>query len=252
MSLGFLPFTSKTVEDILPEIFTGFRDLFKDADMLSRVSSIVEQFLSKDSFIKSFCSCFSRPHHHRVFFLSVTVSPFFIINVPLQLIFCIYGQYGGMSKPSDSFFLSMAVDLATSNVPAGGPFGAVVVKDHNVISKGSNQVTSSNDPTAHAEMVAIRLACKKLDSFQLDDCTLYSSCEPCPMCLGAIYWARPSRVVFAASASDASNVGFDDSFIYTEIPLALSERSLPFEQLHIESFNDPFKKWSALDSIIEY
>ncbi len=122
----------------------------------------------------------------------------------------------------------MAQEGIDSN--SGGPFGAVVVKNGEIVGEGCNQVTSTNDPTAHAEVVAIRNACQILDSFQLDDCVLYTSCEPCPMCLGAIYWARPSKVFFACSREDAANIGFDDHFIYDEI-----ER--PVEERHIKSVN---------------
>ena len=113
---------------------------------------------------------------------------------------------------------------------AGGPFGAVIVRDGEIVGEGCNQVTSTNDPTAHAEVVAIRNACRNLNSFQLDRCVLYASCEPCPMCLGAIYWARPQRIFFACTHEDAARVGFDDRFIYDEIERPMAER-------HIESVN---------------
>src|SRR6059036_2301439 len=109
----------------------------------------------------------------------------------------------------------------------GGPFGAVVVKDDRVIARGWNQVTSTNDPTAHAEIVAIREACKKLGTFQLTDCEIYTTCEPCPMCLGAIYWTRPARVYFANTAEDAATIGFRDAFIYDEIRQPLTRRRIP-------------------------
>ena len=132
----------------------------------------------------------------------------------------------------DEYFMLRAIRLAQNAIDsnAGGPFGAVVVKDGEIIGEGSNQVTSTSDPTAHAEVVAIRNACKKLGSFQLDDCVLYTSCEPCPMCFGAIYWARPKQVFFACTRRDAANIGFDDHFIYDEI-----ER--PIEERHIKSIN---------------
>lgn len=116
-------------------------------------------------------------------------------------------------------FMEQAIQLAVENVRSGrgGPFAAVVVKNGQVIATGSNRVTSTNDPTAHAEVTAIREACRALNTFQLTGCDLYTSCEPCPMCLGAIYWARPDRVYFAATASDAADAGFDDSFIYEEL-----------------------------------
>ena len=130
-------------------------------------------------------------------------------------------------------FMREAIRLSIENMRAGngGPFGAVVVKDGKIIARGFNQVTSSNDPTAHAEVVAIREACKVLNSFQLDDCEIYTSCEPCPMCLGAIYWARPSKMYYANTKKDAANIGFDDQFIYEELDLPLDKRQLSAEQL---------------------
>src|SRR5690606_13747670 len=109
----------------------------------------------------------------------------------------------------------------------GGPFGCVIVKDDKIVGRGNNSVTSLNDPTAHAEVMAIREACKNLDTFQLTDCEIYTSCEPCPMCLGAIYWARPKVVYFANTRIDAANIGFDDSFIYDEISADISQRKIP-------------------------
>ena len=122
-----------------------------------------------------------------------------------------------------------AIELAQTgiNMGAGGPFGAVIVNGAGeIVGEGYNQVTSTNDPTAHAEVVAIRNACAKLESFQLDGCTLYASCEPCPMCLGAIYWARPRQIFFACTHADAANVGFDDSFIYEEIERPIETRKI--------------------------
>lgn len=125
----------------------------------------------------------------------------------------------------------------------GGPFGCVIVKDGEIIAEGCNHVTSLNDPTAHAEVVAIRKACKILNHFELKDCILYTSCEPCPMCLGAIYWARPKAVYYACIAEDANSVGFDDSFIYKELVLPHSERSIPMNQIGREESLDLFRKW---------
>src|SRR6266849_1948876 len=127
-----------------------------------------------------------------------------------------------MSSP----FMARAIQLAVENVRSGqgGPFGAVVVKDGSIIAEGANQVTATNDPTAHAEVLAIRIACAKLGAFDLPDCEIYTSCEPCPMCLGAIYWARLTRVFFANAATDASKIGFDDSFIYGEIARPHAQR----------------------------
>src|ERR1700757_2669307 len=120
---------------------------------------------------------------------------------------------------SDKKFMQEAIELSVNNVKSGrgGPFGAVVVKDGRIIAVSANSVTSTNDPTAHAEVNAIREACRALGTFQLDGCEIYTSCEPCPMCLGAIYWARPDRVYFAATAGDAAATGFDYSFLYEEL-----------------------------------
>lgn len=142
-------------------------------------------------------------------------------------------------------FMARAIQLSIENVRAGrgGPFGAVVIKDGEIIAEGVNCVTSTNDPTAHAEVVAIREACKKLGVFELKDCELYTSCEPCPMCLGAIYWARPARVYFGNTAADAANAGFDDSFIYDEIPQSHSERKIPMIQMMREEALEAFRAW---------
>ena len=131
------------------------------------------------------------------------------------------------------YFMQTAIDMAEKSIKsgAGGPFGAVVVKDGKIIAAEHNRVTSTNDPTAHAEVSAIRAACKALGTFQLEDCDIYTSCEPCPMCLGAIYWARPRRVFYASTKDDAANIGFDDSFIYKELDLALDQRSIPMIQM---------------------
>lgn len=132
-------------------------------------------------------------------------------------------------------WMGQAVQIAVENVrnKIGGPFGAIVVKDGQVIGRGRNEVTTSNDPTAHAEMQAIREACRHLQTFQLNDCDLYTSCEPCPMCLGAIYWARPRNVYYACTKEDAAHVGFDDQFIYEQIALPHEERSIPFQRINL-------------------
>ena len=124
--------------------------------------------------------------------------------------------------------MQRAISLAQKGIDAndGGPFGAVVVKDGEIIGEGWNSVTSTNDPTAHAEVMAIRKACENLNSFQLEGCILYTSCEPCPMCLGAIYWARPEKVFFACTREDAANAGFDDQFIYDEIAGSIDKRKI--------------------------
>ncbi len=126
----------------------------------------------------------------------------------------------------------------------GGPFGAVIVKDGLIIGRGHNQVLLLNDPTAHAEVMAIRDACKNLADFQLTDCELYTSCEPCPMCLGAIYWARPKTVFFACTRADAAGIEFDDDFIYKQVPLPTDQRSIPFNELLRSEALILFKQWS--------
>ena len=145
----------------------------------------------------------------------------------------------------DLHHLREAIALAREGMDRndGGPFGCVIVKDGEVIGRGNNRVTSSNDPTAHAEVVAIREACELLGSFQLDGCTLYTSCEPCPMCMGAIYWARPDRVVYAGTRQDAAAAGFDDQLIYNELPLPPAERRLPMEQALHEEACTLFEAW---------
>lgn len=152
------------------------------------------------------------------------------------------------------YFMNEAVNAAINGMTAneGGPFGCVIVKDGKIIGRGNNKVTSTNDPTAHAEVTAIRDACKNLNTFQLDDCIIYTSCEPCPMCLGAIYWARPLKVYYGSNQEDAANIGFDDQFIYDEIPLPYSERSIPFEQCEREIALKPFQLWSSKEDKTEY
>ena len=141
-----------------------------------------------------------------------------------------------------------AIQLSKESVQnGGGPFGAVVVKNGQIIAKGNNQVTNQIDPTAHAEVVAIREACKSLNTFQLIGCDLYTSCEPCPMCLGAIYWARPDRVFYANTKMDAAKIGFDDQFIYDELALKLPERKIPMIQVLGEEAIAAFKMWDEKD-----
>jgi len=148
-------------------------------------------------------------------------------------------------NPKDTYFLQKTIALAEENVLSGkgGPFAAIITKKDEIIAIGTNVVTTTNDPTAHAEISAIREACRVLGSFQLEDCTLYSSCEPCPMCLGAIYWARPKRLLFAANKHQAEKAGFDDSFIYKEMDLPYSERQLDTEQVALPEDNKPFELW---------
>ncbi len=151
-------------------------------------------------------------------------------------------------------FMQEAIRLSIENVTSGqgGPFGAVIVKDGKIIARGANQVTSSNDPTAHAEVVAIRNACKELGSFQLDGCEIYTSCEPCPMCLGAIYWARPDKMYFANTKKDAADIQFDDQFIYEEMEIPYTNRKLETVQMMREEALEAFKIWSDSINKIEY
>jgi tRNA(Arg) A34 adenosine deaminase TadA len=141
--------------------------------------------------------------------------------------------------------MRVAIALAVDNVKSGrgGPFAAAVVKDDKVLATGTNLVTSANDPTAHAEMVAIREACRKLGHFQLTGCDIYTTCEPCPMCLGAIYWARPDRVYYAATKEDAAAAGFDDSFIYQQLPLEPGQRKIPMSQMLRHESLAAFEHW---------
>lgn len=125
----------------------------------------------------------------------------------------------------------------------GGPFGCIIVKGDKIVGRGNNKVTSTNDPTAHAEVVAIRDACKNLNTFQLDDCEVYTSCEPCPMCLGAIYWARPKKIYFANNRQDAANIGFDDSMIYDEMSAKIEDRKIPIISLGREDALKVFTEW---------
>lgn len=151
-------------------------------------------------------------------------------------------------------FMQRAIELARQNVKTnnGGPFGAVIVKDGKIIAEGSNQVTAANDPTAHAEIIAIRKACDLLKDFQLKGCEIYASCEPCPMCFGAIYWSRPDKVYFAASAKDAGVADFDDSFIYHECHVENHNRKIPFKQIMREDAITVFKEWVENDKKIPY
>ncbi len=154
---------------------------------------------------------------------------------------------------TDKNFMLIAIDLSLNSVKNnGGPFGAVIVKDGKIIAKASNSVTLDNDPTAHAEVNAIRAACSALKSFDLSGCILYSSCEPCPMCLGAIYWARISKIFYANTKADAKNIGFDDSFIYDELEKPLSERSIPTVQIMHNEAMKAFEAWEQKTDKIEY
>ena len=147
-----------------------------------------------------------------------------------------------------------AIRISLENVTSGngGPFGAIIVKNNKIIATGANEVTSTNDPTAHAEIVAIRNACKSLGSFQLNDCEIYCSCEPCPMCLGAIYWARPAKIYYANTKKDAADINFDDDFIYNEIELPINNRKLPTIQILRNEAQVAFKEWSNSTKKTEY
>ncbi len=155
---------------------------------------------------------------------------------------------------ADHIFMREAIELSRNNIREGkgGPFAAVVVKGGKVIARGTNLVTSTNDPTAHAEVVAIREACRVLGTFQLGGCELYTSCEPCPMCLGAIYWARPDKVYFGNTHTDAARIGFDDMFIYEEIALPIKGRKIPMVQILREEALSAFWEWQKMQDKIHY
>jgi tRNA(Arg) A34 adenosine deaminase TadA len=155
---------------------------------------------------------------------------------------------------ADRKFMQRAIELAQAGMDSndGGPFGAVVVKDGRIVAEGNNRVTSSNDPTAHAEVVAIREACGVLGTFQLDGCSIYTSCEPCPMCLGAIYWARPDSVYFACTRHDAAAAGFDDDFIYEELEKAPEQRRMNIRSFMRDEGLAVFDKWVAKPDKVEY
>ncbi|HLO91764.1 MAG TPA: nucleoside deaminase [Lentimicrobium sp.] len=150
--------------------------------------------------------------------------------------------------------MAEAIKMAESNLRLnkGGPFGAVVVKDGKIIAKGANNVTFNNDPTAHAEIVAIRAACSELNNFQLTGCDIYCSCEPCPMCLGAIYWARPSRIFYAATREDAADAGFDDALIYKELETQISDRKIETHQFLQQEARKILLEWNELNRKIPY
>jgi tRNA(Arg) A34 adenosine deaminase TadA len=151
-----------------------------------------------------------------------------------------------MNKAQQEQFILEAIRLSAHGMinNEGGPFGCVIVKNNVIVGRGNNKVISTNDPTAHAEIIAIRNACRHLGTFQLDGCQLYTSCEPCPMCLGAIYWARPEKVFYACTRADAAQIGFDDQFIYEEIMSDLRRRKIPMEQLLRSEALKVFSSWS--------
>src|SRR5215211_3185080 len=151
-------------------------------------------------------------------------------------------------------FLERAIELSREGMRTrkGGPFGCVIVKNGKIIGEGCNQVATTNDPTAHAEIVAIRNACRNLNSFQLTDCDVYASCEPCPMCLGAIYWSRPRRVIYANTKNDAAAIGFDDQFIYDKIEKLGEERKIPFIHFPLAAAKKIFDQWEKMEGKVEY
>jgi guanine deaminase len=155
---------------------------------------------------------------------------------------------------SETDFMHLAIRLATENVTtgAGGPFGAVVVKNGEIVATGVNTVTTQNDPTAHAEVNAIRQACKALGTFQLPGCVLYTSCEPCPMCLGAVYWARLDSVIYGNTCHDAAEIGFDDHFIYEELSVPTHQRKLSMVRMLSDHAIESFRAWQEHQSKIKY
>jgi len=150
-------------------------------------------------------------------------------------------------------FMKRAIELSVESVnKGGGPFGSIVVKDNKIIAEGSNKVTPTNDPTAHGEIVAIREACKKLNTFTLSGCELYSSCEPCPMCLSAIYWARIEKIYYANTREDARKIDFDDSLIYTELQKSIDKRKIPMIQILRNEALKAFELWDAKKDKVKY
>ncbi len=146
----------------------------------------------------------------------------------------------------DVIFMNRAIELAQHGIDAndGGPFGCIVVRNGEIIAEGNNRVTSTNDPTAHAEVTAIRNACEKLGTFQLEDCVIYTSCEPCPMCLGAIYWARPKQIFYGCTREDAARIGFDDQFIYDELEKPFDDRKIKLTNISRDQANIVFDNWA--------
>ncbi|WP_121246063.1 nucleoside deaminase [Mucilaginibacter phyllosphaerae] len=159
-----------------------------------------------------------------------------------------------MENKGNEKFMQMAIDLSEYNVKhaQGGPFGAVIVKDGMVIARSANKVVPTNDPTAHAEISVIRLACQELSTYNLEGCEIYTSCEPCPMCLGAIYWARISKIYYANTKQDAANIGFDDHFIYDELGLPMENRKLPFVQMMRNEAQPAFNLWKESEIKTDY
>lgn len=159
-----------------------------------------------------------------------------------------------MKTPDHEKFMRIAIELAEQNVKrsVGGPFGAVIVKDGEIVAQSANQVVTQNDPTAHAEVAAIRLACQRLGTYNLEGCIIYTSCEPCPMCLGAIYWARFDTIYYGNTKTDAAAIGFDDDFIYQELELPLEKRKLKIAQLLPDEALIAFRLWKSSEEKTDY
>jgi tRNA(Arg) A34 adenosine deaminase TadA len=156
-------------------------------------------------------------------------------------------------SPEDKMFMEMAIRLSEENIDnGGGPFGAVIVRNGEIISTGANRVVPNNDPTAHAEVMAIRNACSKLGTLQLTDCTVYSSCEPCPMCLSALYWAGVKRICYGNTKDDAKAIDFDDSFIYDQLELPYKDRSIKCDHFMRNEALSAFHKWASKEDKVEY
>lgn len=151
-------------------------------------------------------------------------------------------------------YMEAAIELAQKGIEngEGGPFGCVIVKDDKIVGRGNNKVTTTNDPTAHAEIIAIREACKNLNTFQLEECEIFTSCEPCPMCLGAIYWARPKIIYYGNTRDDAAKIGFDDSMIYDEISTDLNRRKIPAINICRDRAGATFEEWQTLKDKMNY
>lgn len=175
-------------------------------------------------------------------------------NGTATIVFVFFAQISKETMTREEKFMLEAIRLSRegSQSNEGGPFGCVIVKDDQIVGKGNNKVTSTNDPTAHAEVVAIRDACRNLGTFQLEDCEIYTSCEPCPMCLGAIYWSRPKAIYYANNRQDAARIGFDDSMIYEEMCLDMKERKIPILPLGRSEAIKVFEEWQAKADKVEY
>ena len=156
-------------------------------------------------------------------------------------------------KDKLNYFMARAIELSRDSVKSnGGPFGCVIVKNDEIIAEGANEVTKSNDPTAHAEIVTIRSACEKLNTFDLKDCEIFTSCEPCPMCLSAIYWSHINKIYYGNTRLDAAKIGFDDNFIYQELNLNLKKRKIPLQQINKNEAIKAFEEWELKEDKVEY